>query len=96
MATINKQISDVKQRLGQDVICLFSGKRFYEAYCDDAKIVSECCVNTMKDSRTSEGCVLDMVAFSNKDLDINLPKLVRAGYRVAICDMPVAQGRKIK
>ena len=96
MATIKKQIADVKQKLGQEVICLFSGKRFYEAYCDDAKIVSEYCINTVKDSRTSEGYVLDMVAFSIRDLDINLPKLVRAGYRVAICDMPVAQGRKTK
>lgn len=96
MATIKQQIENVKQRLGQDVICLFSGKRFYEAYCNDAKVILENCVNTMKDSRTSEGCVLDMAAFSISELDINLPKLVRAGYRVAICDMPVAQGRKIK
>ena len=96
MATIKQQIANVKKKLGQDIICLFSGKRFYEAYCDDAKVVLEYCVNTMKDSRTSEGGVLDMAAFSISELDINLPKLVRAGYRVAICDMPVAQGRKTK
>ena len=96
MATIKQQIASVKQKLGQDVICLFSGKRFYEAYCEDAKIVSEYCINTIKNNRTSEGVVLDVAAFNIKDLDINLPKLVRAGYRVAICDMPVAQGRKTK
>lgn len=96
MATIKQQIKDVKQKLGQDVICLFSGKRFYEVYCVDAKIVSEYCIKTIKNNRTSQVVVLDVAAFNIKDLDTNLPKLVRAGYRVAICDMPVAQGRKTK
>jgi DNA mismatch repair protein MutS len=93
--TILKHIQDIKTRLGQDVIVLFSGKRFYEAYGDDALKIKSCC-ECITDSRISEGERLEMCAFEINKLDINLPKLVRAGYRVAISDVPKTQGKKSK
>jgi hypothetical protein len=52
--TILKHIQDVKTMLGQDVIVLFSGKRFYEAYGDDALKIKSCC-ECITDSRISDG-----------------------------------------
>jgi DNA mismatch repair protein MutS len=93
--TILKHIQDVKTMLGQDVIVLFIGKRFYEAYGDDALKIKSCC-ECITDSRISEGERLEMCAFEIGKLDINLPKLVRSGYRVAISDIPKTQGKKSK
>jgi DNA mismatch repair protein MutS len=93
--TILKHIQDIKTKLGQDIIVLFRGERFYESYGDDALKVKSCC-ECITDSRVSEGEKLEMCAFKINELDINLPKLVRAGYRVAISDIPKTQGKKSK
>lgn len=54
-----------------DAVILFRVGDFYESYFDDAKKVSE---------------VIGIAGFPHHALDTYLPKLIRAGLRVAICD----------
>jgi hypothetical protein len=69
-----------------DAVLLFRVGDFYEAYAEDAKVVSEVlgivltCRPAANDSR------IHMAGFPHHALDTYLPKLVRAGKRVAICD----------
>ena len=64
------------------VILLFRCGDFYESYLEDADMVSLACgiVVTMR-GRTN------MVSFNHYKLDTYLPKLIRFGCRVAICDL---------
>ena len=54
-----------------DAVILFRVGDFYESYFDDAKKVTE---------------VIGIAGFPSHALDTYLPKLIRAGLRVAICD----------
>ena len=72
-----------------DSILLFRCGDFYEAYGDDAKTASEVLGITL--TRTSrKDITAQMAGFPHHALDSYLPKLVRAGKRVAICDEPSA------
>ena len=72
-----------------DAILLFRVGDFYETYGKDAIIASEILGITL--TRRSNGASaaaknLEMAGFPHHALDTYLPKLVRAGKRVAICD----------
>ena len=72
-----------------DAILLFRVGDFYETYGNDAVIASEILGITL--TRRSNGASaaaknLEMAGFPHHALDTYLPKLVRAGKRVAICD----------
>ena len=72
-----------------DAILLFRVGDFYETYGKDAVIASEILGITL--TRRSNGAStaaksLEMAGFPHHALDTYLPKLVRAGKRVAICD----------
>ena len=68
-----------------DAILLFHCGDFYEAYADDAKAVSE--VLGIILTRTSrKDITAQMAGFPAHALGSYLPRLVRAGKRVAICD----------
>lgn len=70
-------------------LILFRCGDFYETYSDDASIVSDILGITLaKDSTEKEmdGTQLRMAAFPYHALDSYLPKLIRAGHRIAICD----------
>ena len=70
-----------------DTLLLFRCGDFYEAYGDDAKAASEVLGITL--TRTSrKDITAQMAGFPHHALDTYLPKLVRAGKRVAICDEP--------
>lgn len=72
-----------------DSILLFRCGDFYEAYGDDARTASEVLGITL--TRTSrKDITAQMAGFPHHALDSYLPKLVRAGKRVAICDEPSA------
>ena len=64
-------------------ILLFRCGDFYESYFDDAKKVSEILGITLT-RRMGES--MNMTGFPYHALDTYLPKLIRAGLRVAICD----------
>ena len=65
-----------------DVTLLFRCGDYYEAYEDDAKAVSEV-LSIMITSRDG----VDIASFPHHEINTNLPKLIRAGKRVAICDL---------
>ncbi len=69
-----------------DAVLLFRCGDFYETYMQDAVIASEILGITL--TRRSNGASGDteMAGFPHHALDTYLPKLVRAGKRVAICD----------
>ncbi|NPD53822.1 DNA mismatch repair protein MutS [Prevotella sp. PTAC] len=77
-----KQFFDLKAQ-HPDAVLLFRCGDFYETYCEDAITASQILGITL--TRRSNGGT-EMAGFPHHALDTYLPKLVRAGKRVAICD----------
>ncbi|MCM1312435.1 MAG: DNA mismatch repair protein MutS [Bacteroides sp.] len=83
-----KQFYDFKAK-HPDALLLFRCGDFYETYADDAVIASEILGITLTKRSGGAGKKEDataMAGFPHHALDTYLPKLVRAGKRVAICD----------
>ena len=66
-----------------DAVVLFRVGDFYETYCEDAKKLSEVLGLTLTRQAKTK---IDLTGFPYHALDTYLPKLIRAGLRVAICD----------
>ena len=66
-----------------DAVILFRVGDFYESYLDDAKKLSEILGLTLTRQAKTK---IDLTGFPYHALDTYLPKLIRAGLRVAICD----------
>ena len=66
-----------------DAVILFRIGDFYESYFDDAKKLSEVLGLTLTRQAKTK---MDLTGFPYHALDTYLPKLIRAGLRVAICD----------
>lgn len=76
-----KNYTDLKEK-HPDAIILFRCGDFYEAYMDDARILSE-----ILGLALTNNCKWSAITgFPHHALDTYLPKLIRAGERVAICD----------
>lgn len=72
-----------------DAILLFRCGDFYETYCADAVVASEILGITLtkrSNGKNPAAQVTEMAGFPFHALDTYLPKLIRAGKRVAICD----------
>lgn len=85
---IIKQYNDLKQK-HPDALLLFRCGDFYETYKEDAVKASNILGITLtKHSKRmdEEGKPLKMAGFPYHALDTYLPKLIKAGERVAICD----------
>lgn len=85
---IIKQYNDLKQK-HPDALLLFRCGDFYETYKEDAVKASNILGITLtKHSKRmdEEGKPLKIAGFPYNALDTYLPKLIRAGERVAICD----------
>ena len=67
-----------------DAVILFRVGDFYESYFDDAKKVADATGTTLTKRGGEDGYYL--TGFPHHALDIYLPKIIRAGLRVAICD----------
>lgn len=80
-----KQFFDLKAK-HPDALLLFRCGDFYETYCDDAIDASRILGITLtkRNNGASQGDA--MAGFPHHALDTYLPKLIRAGRRVAICD----------
>lgn len=81
-----KQFYDLKSK-HPDAVLLFRCGDFYETYCDDAVTASRVLGITLT-RRNNKGAVaaIEMAGFPYHALDTYLPRLIRAGFRVAICD----------
>ena len=81
-----KQFFDLKAK-HPEALLLFRCGDFYETYCDDAVVASQILGITLTHRNNGAGVKGDeMAGFPHHALDTYLPKLVRAGKRVAICD----------
>ena len=81
-----KQFLDLKAK-HPDALMLFRCGDFYETYSTDAVVASEILDITLtKRNNGKGGQTIEMAGFPHHALDTYLPKLIRAGKRVAICD----------
>ena len=80
-----KQFFDLKAK-HPDAVLLFRCGDFYETYCEDAITTSKILGITLTRRNNGASAGSEMAGFPHHALDTYLPKLVRAGRRVAICD----------
>ena len=81
-----KQFFDLKAK-HPDAVLLFRCGDFYETYCEDAVVAARILGITLTKRNNGAGVKGDeMAGFPHHALDTYLPKLIRAGKRVAICD----------
>lgn len=82
-----KQFYDLKAK-HPDAVLLFRCGDFYETYSQDAITASEILGITLtkRNNGGKDGAPVEMAGFPHHALDTYLPKLIRAGKRVAICD----------
>ena len=81
-----KQFFSLKEK-HPDALLLFRCGDFYETYCEDAVVAAGILGITLTHRNNGAGARGDeMAGFPHHALDTYLPKLIRAGRRVAICD----------
>ena len=80
-----KQFFDLKAK-HPEALLLFRCGDFYETYCEDAIIASQILGITLTHRNNGYNKGDEMAGFPHHALDTYLPKLIRAGKRVAICD----------
>lgn len=83
-----KQFYDLKSK-HPDALLLFRCGDFYETYSNDAvKASNTLGITLTKSSKTrdKDGKPMSMAGFPYHALDTYLPRLIRAGHRIAICD----------
>ena len=86
MTPMMQQFFDLKAK-HPDAVLLFRCGDFYETYCDDAIVAARILGITLTKRNNGAGVKGDeMAGFPHHALDTYLPKLIRAGKRVAICD----------
>lgn len=90
MTPFMKQFNELKAK-HPETILLFRIGDFYEAYDEDAVKAGEILGITVtrkfnSNDKGSDGHALKLAGFPHHALDTYLPKLIRAGERVAICD----------
>ncbi len=80
-----KQYYGIKEKY-PDAILLFRVGDFYETFSDDAIKASEILGITLTRRANGAASYVELAGFPHHALDTYLPKLVRAGERVAVCD----------
>ena len=80
-----KQYFEMKSK-HPDAVLLFRVGDFYETYSDDAIVAAEILGITLTRRANGAAKAVEMAGFPHHALDTYLPKLVRAGKRVAICE----------
>ncbi len=79
-----KQYFKVKSKY-PDAILLFRVGDFYETFGEDAVTASNA-LGIVLTKRNNGGSDIELAGFPHHSMDIYLPKLVKAGFRVAICE----------
>lgn len=79
-----KQYYEIKAK-HPDAILLFRVGDFYETFGKDAITASEV-LGIVLTNRNNGGSKIELAGFPHHSMDLYLPKLVRAGYRVAVCE----------
>ena len=82
---VMKQFLDIKSKY-DDTIILFRMGDFYETFLDDAVVTSQVLGIVLTKRANGKAADVNLAGFPYHSLDNYLPKLVKAGYRVAICE----------
>lgn len=82
---LTRQYNQIKQKY-PDTILLFRLGDFFETFNEDAKITAKVCGITLTRRNNGAAGEMPLAGFPQHQLDNYLPKLVRAGYRVAVCE----------
>ncbi|MFM7773434.1 MAG: DNA mismatch repair protein MutS, partial [Candidatus Kapaibacterium sp.] len=69
-----------------DTVLLFRLGDFFETFGDDAIITAKVCGITLTKRNNGAAGDVPLAGFPHHQLDAYLPKLVRAGYRAAVCE----------
>lgn len=80
-----KQYNGIKAKY-PDTILLFRLGDFYETFDDDAVITAKVCGITLTKRNNGKEGQTPLAGFPHHQLDVYLPKLVKAGYRTAVCE----------
>ena len=80
-----KQYHQIKTKY-PDALLLFRIGDFYETFGEDAKKAANILGIVLTKRANGAAAYIDLAGFPHHSLDTYLPKLVRAGLRVAICD----------
>jgi DNA mismatch repair protein MutS len=80
-----KQFNEIKEQY-PDALLLFRVGDFYETFGSDAVAASRILGITLTKRKNGAAAYIELAGFPHHSLDTYLPKLVRAGNRVAICD----------
>lgn len=80
-----KQYEEMKKK-HPDATILFKVGDFYETFEDDARVISEVLGLTLTRRANGKNTSVYLAGFPANALDAYLPKLVRAGHRVALCE----------
>lgn len=89
-----KQFEEMKKK-HPDAILLFRVGDFYETFSKDAVAASEILGITLTRRANGKAAHIELAGFPHHALDTYLPKLVRAGKRVAICEQLEDPKRKV-
>ena len=80
-----RQFLAIKEKY-PDAILLFRVGDFYETFGEDAILASKVLGIVLTRRANGSGQFIELAGFPHHSIDTYLPKLVRAGYKVAICD----------
>ena len=92
-----RQFFEVKAQYPEAVL-LYRVGDFYETYADDAVLASKVLGLVLTKRSNGDKPPMAMAGFPHHALDVYLPKLIRAGYKAAVCDQledPKLAGRKL-
>lgn len=82
---LTRQYNQIKAKY-PDSVLLFRLGDFFETFNEDAIITSKVCGIILTKRNNGAASEMPLAGFPHHQLDNYLPKLVRAGYRVAVCD----------
>lgn len=82
---LGKQYNQIKQKY-PNTILLFRLGDFFETFGEDAVITSQVCGITLTKRNNGAGADTPLAGFPHHQLDSYLPKIVKAGHRVAVCE----------
>ncbi|MDX9791279.1 MAG: DNA mismatch repair protein MutS [Candidatus Kapabacteria bacterium] len=80
-----KQYNQIKQKY-PDTVLFFRMGDFFETFHDDAVITAKICGIILTKRNNGAGADTPLAGFPHHQLDSYLPKMVKAGYRVAVCE----------
>lgn len=75
----------LKTKYGEQTVVLIQTANFYETFGNDADKVAGC-LNSEVIEREINGEKVKVTGFVTYDLEKVLPRLIKCGYRVAVCD----------